>query len=305
MLFAGTVADVDLLSLFFGPAAYFHVHRTYTHSLLGTFAVILLALIFTRYLARSQPEATLRLLTPLALAAVLHVVLDVFQSEGVTLFWPFRPTRFALDWLPAIDPWILVLLLAGILIPELLRLVSSEIGAKNKSPRGRNGAVVALSVIALYIAARALLHSGSVAALEPHSYHGESARTVASFPDAFSILTWHGVVETQSLLCTVEIPMGWGRNFDAGGAECLHKPEPSPELSAAQKTRLSQIYLQAVPLPRAAVAKTADGYEAVIRSMRDLAENETRHRVAAHILLDQNYGVSGQELIWVRDVHLR
>jgi len=305
ILFAGTLADIDLLSALFGPAAYFAAHRTYTHSLLGTLLVIVLAVCFTRYLAKKQPESIAALIFPLAIAAAFHLVLDLFQSEGVRLLWPLRLSRFAMDWLPSIDPWILVLLIAGILIPELLYLVSSEIGAKHKTPRGRNGAIVALALIVVYIGARALLHSGSLASLEPHSYKGESARRVGAFPDTLSLVTWHGIVETESLLCQVEVPLGPGRSFDPESAECLHKPEPSPELDAAQKTRSANEYLRAVPFPRAVVEKTEDGYEVVIRSMRDLAENETHHCVATRILLDSNFVVSSQDLVWASDLRLR
>jgi membrane-bound metal-dependent hydrolase YbcI (DUF457 family) len=305
MVVAGTIADIDLLSVLFGPSACFATRRTATHSILGTVVVILLAIFFTRYLARKQSEPIYSLFLPLALAAAGHVLLDVFQSEGVALSWPFQPTRFAMDWLPPLDPWILGLLLVGIFFPELLRLVSSEIGAKNKSPRGRTGALLALTVIVLYITARAILHSGSIASVEPHSYHGESARNVGSFPDSFSLLTWHAVVETQSFLCLVEVPSGSGRSFDPESAQYFHKPEPSPELDTAQRSHTTQEYLRAVPFPGAVVARTDDGYEVVIRSMRDLAERQTRHRVDARILIDSKFAIVSQELAWAGDITLR
>jgi membrane-bound metal-dependent hydrolase YbcI (DUF457 family) len=304
MLVAGTIADIDLLSSFIGPAAFFATRRTYTHSLLGTLVLIVLAVLLARCLARKQPESIPTLLLPLAAAALFHLVLDLFQDEGVALLWPFRPNRFATDWLPPIDPWILAILIAGILLPELVRLVTSEIGVKHKAPRGRNGAIVALSFIVLYIGARALLHSGSVASLEPHSYHGESARSVGSFPDAISIFAWHGVVETRSLLCLADVPTGMGETFDPESAECSPKPDPSPALDAAQRTRVASEYLPAVPFPRAIVAKTEDGYEVVLRSMRDLAEGQVRHRIVARIRLDSRLAISDQQLIWARDVHL-
>ncbi|HTZ49169.1 MAG TPA: metal-dependent hydrolase [Verrucomicrobiae bacterium] len=305
MLFAGTVADVDLGSALFGPSAYFAWRRTYTHSLLGTVVVILLAVLFTRALARKNPEQHVTLFWPMFLAAGAHVLLDTLQSEGVMLLWPFRAIRFATNWLPTIDVWILVLLVGGILVPELFRLVTSEIGAKNKAPRGRNGAIVALILLAFYVAGRAALHSGSTALLEPHSYHGESARYVGSYPDSLSLFTWHGVVETQSLVCRVEVPVGPGQTFDPESADCLHKPEPSPELDAIQKTHLARKYISAVPFPRAVVEKNQTGYEIVIRSMRDVVEGETYHRLAARFLVNPDFGVSSEELVWTSDVHLR
>jgi len=305
MLAAGTLADLDLLSAAFGPGAYFAAHRTYTHSIAGTLVILLVVALFTRFLEKKQTESFGALLLPVAVAAGFHVVLDLLQSEGIALLWPFRSPRFAFDWLPNIDPWILAILLSGILFPELLRLVSSEIGAKDKTPRGRNGAIIALLLVAAYIGGRALLHSSAVASLDPHSYHGESAGRVGAFPDALSLFTWHGVVETESLLCLAEVPVGPGRTFDPESVDCLHKPEPSRELEAAQKAAVAKEYIAAAPFPRAIVATTQTGYEVVIRSMRDLAEDEVRLRVAARILLDPNFSVTSQELVWAGDVHLR
>lgn len=305
MIFAGTAADIDLLSSFFGPAAYFASRRTFTHSVAGTLVVIILSILFARYLSKEPRELIGALWLPLTTAAAFHVVLDLLQSEGVAVLWPFGRSRFAADLLPTIDVSILGLLFGGILVPELFRLVTSEIGVKDKRPRGRNGALMALALIAAYIGARALFHSASIASLDPHSYKGESARRVGAFPDALSLFTWRGLVETQSLLCQVEVPVGPGGSFDPELADCLHKPEASPELDAARKTDVAQRYLEAVPFPRAVVAKSSDGYEVVIRSMRDMAEQETRHRLAAHILLDTRFGISSEELIWANETSLR
>jgi membrane-bound metal-dependent hydrolase YbcI (DUF457 family) len=305
MVFAGTVADVDWLSALFGPAAYFTCRRTFTHSVIGTLAVIALSVFFVRYIGKKQPEVLSAVLPALAIAALLHVVLDCLQSEGVAPFSPFTPKRYAADCLPTIDLWIIALLLAGILIPELLRLVTSEIGVKDKRPRGGNGALVALILIAAYVGVRVLLHVGSIASLDPHSYKGESARRVGAYPDTLSPFRWHGVVETQSFLCQAVVPAGFGKGFDPESAVCLHKPEPSPELDAAQKTDVAREYLQVMPFPRAIVARTQDGYEIMVLSMRDVAEQETSHRLAARIDLDPRFGVASEEFVWLKDVRAR
>jgi hypothetical protein len=113
------------------------------------------------------------------------------------------------------------------------------------------------------------------------------------------------VVETQSFLCQVAVPAVPGRNFDPETAECLHKPEVSPELTAAQQTDVARAYIQVMPFPRAIVARTRDGYEVVIRSMRDIAENEYRHRLAARIILDSQLGISAEQFVWVNEVRVR
>ena len=305
MILAGTLADIDFFSALFGPAAYFTARRTFTHSLPALLIVIAVAVVFTRYLGGKQPEPFRALLLPLSLAAALHIVLDLFQSEGVAVLWPLRSTRFAADWLPPVDPWILTLLILGCFLPEFFRLITSEIGVKSKTPRGRNGALVALSFLVIYLGGRGLLHSSSVASLDPHSYSGESARRVGAYPDALSIFTWHGVVETQSLLCLADVPTAFGKPFDPESAQCLHKPEASPELAAAQGTDVAQAYIHAVPFPRAAVAKSPDGAEIEIRSMRDVAERESVRRIGVRITLDAKSQISSEEFVWLKELRLR
>jgi membrane-bound metal-dependent hydrolase YbcI (DUF457 family) len=305
MLVAGTIADVDQLSVFFGPAAYLAAHRTCTHSILAAFLIAAIGAAVTFYLDKKKTIPLRIIFAASFAAAAAHIVLDLFQSAGETMLWPFRATRFAADYLPRIDPWILAFLLAGILLPELFRLVGSEIGAKHKSPRGRNGALVALALIVVYIAARGVLHGDATGILDAHSYRGESPRRLGAFPDPISLFTWHGIAETQSLVCLVEVPVHSAREFDAEAANCQHKPDFSPALDLAQKTAVAEKFLQSARFPRATVEKTRDGYEVTIRSLRDAVEQETSRSVAARIVLDAKPRVLSQELVWAGDLRLR
>src|SRR5260370_32085396 len=117
--------------------------------------------------------------------------MDLWQSTGVDLLWPFSARRFALDWLPHLDLWFLGILLAGILRPMLSRLVTEEIGAKSKGPRGKVGASLALAAMILYIVLRFVLHGNALAALEARTYRGESPRKVAAFAESGSPFRWH------------------------------------------------------------------------------------------------------------------
>jgi inner membrane protein len=305
MLVAGTLADLDELSVFFGPAAFLAAHRTGTHSILATFLIVAIAAAITFFLDKTKTIPPRVILAAISAAAASHIVLDLLQSAGETLLWPFRSTRFAADYLPTIDPWILTTLLAAILLPELFRLVGSEIGAKDKSPRGRTGALIALSLMVLYVAARGDLHGEATETLDAHSYHGESPRRFGAFPDTLSLFTWHGIAETQSLVCLAEVPVHSGTPFDAETANCQHKPESSPALDLAQKTVVAERILQAARFPRATVEKTLDGYEVVIRSLRDLVEGETSHSVAARILLDARPRVFSEAIVWASEGHSR
>ncbi len=262
MLIAGTIADVDQVSVFFGPAAYLAAHRTWTHSVLATLVIAGIATGAVTFLDKTKKLRLFSILAATFAAASIHIVLDLLQSAGETLLWPFRSTRFAADYLPGIDPWILALLLAGILLPELFRLVGSEIGAKDKAPRGRNGAIMALALIVVYISVRGVFHGNATDLLDAHSYRGESPRRLGAFPDALSLLTWHGIAETQSLICLAEVPVHSAKDFDAEAANCQHKPGLSPALDLAQKTAVAQNFCS----PRAFPAQPSKELRTVTKS---------------------------------------
>src|SRR5882762_2663233 len=187
MLIAGTIADLDSLSKLAGPSAYLTFHRTYFHSLLA--ALLFSLLVTLPFLLRKHPP-TEKQTSPLPIflaalaAAVLHLLMDVCQSAGVELFWPFSTRRFALDWVAPLDLWILGILLAGILLPALSGLVTEEIGAKSKGPRGKVGASLALATIILYFVLRFVLHGNALTAMESRTYRGESPRKAAAFPES-------------------------------------------------------------------------------------------------------------------------
>ncbi len=179
MLIAGTVADVDLLSAYIGPSAFLSFYRTYCHSLLGALLFsVLVTLPFLLRISASTEKQTIPfgIFSAALAASLLHLLLDLCQSAGVELFWPVSKRRFALDWVAHVDLWMLGILLAGILLPMLSGLVTEEIGAKSKGPRGRLGASLALATMILYIGLRFVLHGNALAALESRTYRGESIR---------------------------------------------------------------------------------------------------------------------------------
>src|SRR5262249_27388618 len=153
ILFAGTLIDLDWLSSFVSPSAFLKWNGGPLHSIVASVFFALLIGIAIRAYAKSRGlllQGALWWLAPTC-AALLHVGMDALLSSGIRLFWPIFQTRIALDWLPTFDLWILILIALGILVPELFRLVTDEIGAKSKKPRGQSGAIIAFVLIAAYI----------------------------------------------------------------------------------------------------------------------------------------------------------
>ena len=300
MLLAGTIADIDALSKYAGPSAFLTFYRTYCHSLLVAllFSLLFMLPFFLRKHGSEDKQSwPLPIFLAALSAAVLHLFLDLCQSTGVELFWPFFPRRFALDWLPNLDLWILGILLAGILLPMLSRLVTEEIGAKSQGPRGKVGASLSLASMILYVVLRFVLHSNAIAALDSRTYRGESVRKSAAFAESGSPFRWHGIVETESALHDVEIEVGPAASFDPDAAVTSYKPEASPALDTARDTAVARRFLQVARFPKATVEKTADGFRITLRAF-PYHNAISGLRVHAEIHTDPSGKVLSQELAW-------
>jgi len=305
VVLTGTLADADLLSTYLGPSAYLSSDHTYLHSLPAAVLFGFLAtlpFLFKSKSAQRQISRVTIFIAALA-AALLHLALDVCQSAGIELLWPFSSRRFALDWLPSLDLWVLGILLAGILLPLLSGLVTEEIGARRKGPRGRVGASLSLLAVILYIALRSVLHGNAIAALESRSYRGELPRKVAAFAESGTPFRWLGIVETERALHDVEVPVGPSAEFDPASALTIYKPEPSPALDAARNSAVARRFLQVARFPKASVEQSPAGYRI---TLRDFPYNHASgfpadpgSLVQVLIETDPSGKILSQELTWI------
>ncbi|HEY2461233.1 MAG TPA: metal-dependent hydrolase [Candidatus Acidoferrum sp.] len=302
VILAGIFADIDSLSAYWGPAAYLRWHDAEVHSIAAS--LLIAALLTTAFHFSFAPESrnnspSIPLLFSASLAATwLHLAMDVCQSNSLFLLWPFSTNRILFDWLPAIDPWIIAILVAAILLPELLHLVTSEIGTKSKKSRGRAAAITSLAIVLLLTAIRANFHSAIVAALQSRTYRGEFPRRVAAFPAALSLFSWNGVVETDSTFRLVALDATQSAHFDSESATTLFKPTPSLELDAARTTNAAKFFLEHARIPKASVVKTESGFRVQLLDLCYAATQQTRHAVFAVIDLDFSGNLRDDRLEW-------
>jgi membrane-bound metal-dependent hydrolase YbcI (DUF457 family) len=301
MLLAGTIADLDSLSANFGPSAFLTFARTYLHSLLAAlFLALLLAVLFQS--AKRPPTETQIpfsiIFVPAFSAGLLHLLMDLCQSAGVELFWPVSIRRFSLDWLAHLDLWILGILLAGILLTLLSGLVTEEIGAKSKGPKGRVGASVAVATLIFYVGARAVLHGNALSLLESRTYHGEPPRRTAAFAESASPFRWQGIVETESALHDLEVEVGPGASFDPESAITSYKPEPSQALDAARDSAVARRFLQAARFPKASVEKTPQGFHIILHTFPYTRDAGSGPRVEVLIDTDPAGKLLSEEFAW-------
>ncbi len=126
LLLASNAPDIDIVTAFVGgTGAYLAAHRGPSHGPLGILALgIACALIVRAWrslgpgASRSNGADDSRLIRLMALGifgAVLHVLMDLPTSYGTRLLSPFVTTWFAWDWLPIIDIYLWIALIAGLI----------------------------------------------------------------------------------------------------------------------------------------------------------------------------------------------
>jgi inner membrane protein len=237
--------------------------------------------------AKSGPPLEARWLFFAAwLGAASHLLLDFTNAYGVKLLAPFTDRWYAWDIMFIFDVPLLAVMLAAFGIAALLRLVSEEVGARK--PDFRRAAIVALLALPAVWLVRDLSHHRAVTWLDSHLYAQEAPRRVGAFPTPFSPFRWVGVAETDAAYHVLEIRAGpFGGEPSASEPRVFYKPEPSPALQAAMRTRTGEIFLNFARFPWARVEETRDGYVVEMRDLRYFLPRLERRRFTAEIELDR------------------
>lgn len=307
---SGVAADLDYASYLGGPAAFLRFHRTLLHSLAGSavLACVIAAAFCAIDRARARKldtppsndsaPAALPFATALAVCAAgagAHLLLDLASGIGVQLLWPFRAGWHAWDLLTNLDPWILILLIAGILLPELLRLVSEEIGERKKRPRGQLGGITALVFLFAYIGARADLHSRAINLLLSREYHGQAPLAAGAFPASSTPFNWRGVVGTEDTIEELEVSLLPGSEFDPDRSRTLFKPEPSAVLDAGQRTAAARRFIEYARFPFAGIAQSDEGYRFELRDERFPPDDASRDNIIVVVEMSKSMQIRSEE----------
>jgi inner membrane protein len=306
LLVSGLIADVDWVTRLGAANTFLRGHRTVTHSIAGTIVIIVTVAAAFWFAGRKYSKFAVGFFPALAICAMgagAHLFLDLLNGYGVKLFWPFSPKWYAWDLADAVDAWILFSLLAGLLAPELFRLVHEEIGSKPKKHGRQRGAIVGLALVGLFIAGRAFAHQRAVALLDSREYRGQAPLVIAAFPQPSNPLLWSGVVETDSAVVNVEVPLGPGREFDPESGDVHFKPQPSPALSNAVKSSAALEFLNFARFPLASVEPEGDGFRVRLRDMRFASELPGRRGIIAIIDLNAQSLVFRERLEFESQAH--
>src|SRR6202035_2856979 len=264
LLVSGLIADVDWVTRLVGAETFLRGHRTITHSLVGTTAIIAAIAAAAWFIGRKFTKYAVGIVPALAICATgagEHLLFDMQNGYGVKLLWPFSPKWYAWDLADSVDSWILFFLLAGLLFPELFRLVLEEIGSRPKRHGRQRGATVGLIFVTLVVAGRAFAHERAIALLDSRNYRWQTPLAVAAFPRPSNPLLWSGVVETDNAIFNLEVPLGPGREFAPALAHLHFMQQPSVTLNNAVSSSAAIEFLNFARFPLASVQPEGDGFQ--------------------------------------------
>ena len=301
---AGVAPDLDTLTSLAGLSSRLRYSGSVTHSYLGAgiLAAVLGCAFWGWQRRRAGAACSFRFALGLAaLGVASHVLLDLTTSYGIALRWPFRQVITAWNFMLALDPLLLCILLMALLLPGLFRLVSDEIGAQKNDNVGRGWAIGALIFLALFAAGRFVLHANAETLLRASQFHRRAPLGVAAFADSANPFHWMGVVETEASIEEIEVASGSGAGFDPDRSRTYFKPDASPALEAARKAPGAANFLELARFPVASVQATADGSRITFRDIGYSRLRDGSGYVFAEVELDAQGSVLREELSYARE----
>lgn len=309
--------DIDIAGYFGGSVFAFAHHRGFTHTLLGVpfDAAVTLGIIYLYWkikqlrrknsVAASEPGKIIQpwerprwglLFWFACIGGLSHILLDFTNNYGIRLFAPFYSRWYSWDIVFIIEPLMLGALILGLIVPLLFRLVNEEIGgrAQRKQPRGRGGAIFALTFIVALWAVRDFEHRRATAAMNSLLYHAAEPLRVSAYPYWINPFTWQGVVETKNFFALVPVNSLTGEVDPQGTERIRYKPEETPVTQTAKKSYLGGVYLDWAQYPILETEtheNSADAYTVRFSDLRFAYPNTSRHALQGVVDLNRQLRV--------------
>jgi len=308
---AAEAPDLDVFASIRGRAFGFAHHRGFTHSFMGVLidAIVVVAFVYLIWRLRGR-KTNIPNLAPrwgllyfyACLAGVSHILLDFTNNYGVRPFWPFSEKWYSWDIVFIFEPVMFGFLVVGLVAPLLFALIDDEVGARQRGPRGRLAATLALICVVLMWGIRDYEHRRAVNALEARTYKDVDPIRVSAYPKPTDPFHWYGVVETPAFFALSPVNSITPEVDPEGRMEFRYKPEETPVTLAAKKSYLGRVYLDWAQYPiteTETLQGSPGGYIVHFQDLRflqmpSLITGRRRGRVlGASIELDKNLRVIG------------
>ena len=296
---AAEAPDIDVLGRFKGSVFGFAHHRGFTHSFLGLILVsaATVGVVYLWWVLRGRkvkdpnlPPRWGLLFVFAYIAGLSHLLLDFTNNYGLRPFWPFYERWYSWDIVFIVEPVMLILLIGGLVLPAFFSLINREIGVRQKGPKGRVGATLALMGIVILWGVRDYEHRRAVTAMEARTYQGVDAIRLSAYPYYWNPFRWYGVVETPNFFAQVLVDSTKPDVDPQSQMRIRYKPEETPVTIAAKKTYLGNVYLDWAKYPITETEQLASsGYIVHLRDLRyDYPGRAGRSPLGASVELDRD-----------------
>jgi inner membrane protein len=258
MTLAAEAPDLDIFWSLRGPVAGFQHHRGITHTFLGApfEAVVVTAVMWGIHkLRRKQPPLPPRwgLLWLFSLFAILlHILLDYTNNYGVRPLFPFSPHWHAWSIVYIVDPFLLLVLAGGLIMPWLFGLADREIGKRQELFRGRAWAITSLILIGLYYTWRNAEHEHAIRLVQTAQVGVDGSNgqmQVEAEPYPLNPFHWHAIVETAEYFQTADVSTWTNQLTSSDINDRIPKPAVTPAVAAAKQSWLGHVYLDWARFP--------------------------------------------------------
>ncbi len=301
LVVGSNLPDLDIVTWLEGSTAYLKYHRGITHSLVGVtvlavgLAATVLGLSWAVARARGRTPPQIRpwkLLAVCWIGTASHLLLDFTNSYGVRPFLPFNEAWYGWDIMFIIDPVLLLVLLAALLLPALFRLVAEEVGTGN--PDHRWGAVLGLVFMGLWWGLRDVTHRRALDRLDSGPYAAELPVSVGAYPSPVNPFFWTGIVETASAFHVVPVDT-LGAAVVPDRVRLFRKPQRNLVFEAALKTETAQVFSDFARHAWLTSHDAPNGFVVEIRDLRFLSATRRRQGFVVRVEMDSRLEVLSEE----------
>jgi inner membrane protein len=301
MTLAAEAPDLDVLASFKGPVFGFAHHRGFTHSFIGLLltSAVVVAVVYGVWILRGR-RSNISNLSPrwgllflfAYIAGLSHILLDFTNNYGVRPFWPFWEKWYEWGTAFILEPPLLALLVAGLVLPEFF-------SRSRPKPRGQTAAVIALvCVVALWVE-RAYIAHKIEHALQHQTFNSEFPLRVSAYPywtptpQWWIKLRWSAVIETRSMYVSARV------NASTGAIESqavLSKAPETPAIQAAKRSYVGRVYLDWARYPLVREDPAGAFSRVTFWDLRFGYPDTPRTLLGASVTLDRNLRVVGEAM---------
>ena len=301
MTLAAEAPDLDVMASFKGPVFGFAHHRGFTHSFVGLLltSAVVVGFVYLIWVLRGRkcnipnlPPRWGRLFLFAYVEGLSHILLDFTNNYGVRPFWPFWGKWYEWGTAFILEPPMLALLVAGLVLPEFL--------ARSKpKPHGRAAAILALACVMTLWVERAQKARKIERSLRQQVFNSEAPLRVSAYPywtpaPRWLIgLRWSAVIETRSSYLSARVNPS---TETLDNVVVLKKPQETPAILAAKRSYVGRVYLDWARYPL--VTEKSDGalWTVTFWDLRFGYPDTPRTLLGASVTLNRDLHVVGEAM---------